>query len=285
VTLSARTRVAGVIGSPVRHSLSPAIHNAAFAAAGLDWAFLAFEVEQGSAAAALEGARALGLGGLSVTMPHKADVAAAVDERSAVVDRLGAANCVIPVGQGRLRGESTDGAGFVRSLADAGVDPAGMRCCVLGAGGAARAVVLALAGAGAAAVTVVNRTEANGARAAELAGAAGRVAAGDAVTAALGDADLVVNATSVGMGGGPPPIDVRLLGVGQVVADLVYEPIRTALLDAAAVAGCRTVDGLGMLLHQAALAFESWTGETAPLDAMRGAIAAHLRDPDISVSS
>jgi shikimate dehydrogenase len=285
VALTARTTVAGVIGAPVRHSLSPAIHNAAFAAAGLDWVFAAFEVEPGGAARALDGARALGLGGLSVTMPHKEDVAAAVDERSAVVDRLAAANCVVPVGGGRLRGESTDGEGFMRSLADAGVDPAGLRCCVLGAGGAARAVVLALAAAGAGEVTVVNRTEANAVRAVELAGAVGRVANGAAVAGAIGGAHLVVNATSVGMGGGAGPIDVDLLGAGQVVADLVYEPVRTALLDGAAAAGCRTVDGLGMLVHQAAIAFEAWTGETAPLAAMRGAITAHRRDPDISVSS
>jgi shikimate dehydrogenase len=120
----------------------------------------------------------------------------------------------------------------MRSLADAGVDPAGLRCCVLGAGGAARAVVLALAAAGAGEVTVVNRTEANAVRAVELAGAVGRVANGAAVAGAIGGAHLVVNATSVGMGGGAGPIDVDLLGAGQVVADLVYEPVRTALLEA-----------------------------------------------------
>jgi shikimate dehydrogenase len=273
--------VAGVIGSPVRHSLSPAIHNAAFAASGLDWAFLAFEVEAGGAATALDGMRVLGLGGLSVTMPHKGDVAAHVDERSEVVDRLGAANCVVPLGGGRLRAESTDGAGFLRSLADAEVDPQGLRCCVVGAGGAARAVILALATAGAAEVAVVNRTAVNGAAAASLAGPVGR----SADSSAISDADLVVNATSVGMGGGPAPVDTALLGAGQVVADLVYEPVRTVLLEAAAAAGCRTVDGLGMLVHQAALAFESWTGEPAPLEAMKGAISITLRDPNISVSS
>jgi shikimate dehydrogenase len=265
--------VAGVIGSPVRHSLSPALHNAAFAAAGLDWVYAAFEVAPGDAARALDGMRALGLGGLSVTMPHKADVAAAVDERSDAVAALGAANCVVPAGGGRLRGESTDGDGFLRSLADAGVAVDGKRCVVLGAGGAARAVVLALAGAGAAGVSVVNRTEANAQRAAELAGAVGEV--GSAV--AVADADLVVNATSVGMGdGGGLPLDPAALGAGQVVADLVYQPVQTPLLAAAADAGCTTVDGLGMLLHQAALAFERWTGEPAPLAAMRLALAEQL---------
>jgi shikimate dehydrogenase len=271
VHLSARTRLAAVIGSPVAHSRSPAIHNAAFAAAGLDWAFLAFEVPPGGAVAALDAVRALGLGGLSVTMPHKGDVAAAVDERSEVVERLGAANCVVPVGGGRLRGESTDGAGFVRSLADAGFEPAGRRCTVVGAGGAARAVVLALAAAGAAAVTVSNRSAGNARRAAALAPGTGRVAE-PGVAAAITEADLVVNATPIGMGAdGAVPFDPSLLGAGQVVADLVYDPLETPLLAAAAAAGCRTVDGLGMLVHQAALAFEAWTGEAAPLEAMRAA--------------
>jgi len=282
--LSAQTRVAAVIGSPVRHSLSPVIHNAAFAAAGLDWVYVAFEVAAGGARMALDGMRALDLGGLSVTMPHKDDVAAAVDERSDVVKRLGAANCVVPVGGGRLRGESTDGAGFLRSLGDAGFDPAGRRCCVVGAGGAARAVVLALVDAGAGEVAVLNRSEASGQRAAALAGAVGRLASGDGVAAAIEGADLVVNATPVGMGpGGEVPIDPARLGAGQVVADLVYHPIRTAFLERAAAAGCRTVDGVGMLVHQAALAFEAWTGEEAPLEAMRGAVAAQLVERDFSV--
>jgi shikimate dehydrogenase len=267
--ISARTRVAGVIGSPVRHSRSPAIHNAAFAAAGLDWTFAAFEVAPGDAGRALDGMRALGLGGLSVTMPHKDAVAAAVDELSDDAAALGAVNCVVPIGDGRLRGESTDGPGFVRSLADAGFDPAGRRCCVLGAGGAARAVVLALARAGASAVVVVNRTVAKAEAAAALAGAVGAVA-----PAPDPGAELVVNATSVGMGDdGALPLDPDRLQAGQWVADLVYVPIDTPLLAAARAAGCRTVDGLGMLVHQAAIAFEAWTGEPAPVEAMRLAAA------------
>ena len=261
------TRVAGVIGSPVRHSLSPALHNAAFAAAGLDWTFVAFDVAAGRAGGALEGMRALGLAGLSVTMPHKDDVARAVDERSAEAELLGAVNCVVPIGGGRLRGENTDGPGFVASLRDVGVDPAGLRCCVLGAGGAARSVVLALARAGAAEVAVVNRTESKAAAAVALAGSAGRLGASP------GDADLVVNATSVGMGaGGGLAVDPALLGAGQVVVDLVYEPRETPLLRAARGAGATAVGGIGMLLHQAALAFELWTGEAAPLQAMRAVL-------------
>jgi shikimate dehydrogenase len=264
--LSATTTIAAVIGSPVRHSLSPAIHNAGFAAAGLDWAYVAFEVAPGGGAAALDAMRSLGLGGLSVTMPHKGEVAAAADERSPTVERLGAANCVVPLGGGRLRAENTDGGGFVASLGDAGVEPDGLRCCVLGAGGAARAVVLALVEAGAAEVSVVNRTAANGERAVALAGSAGRLVAIDGAARAVADADLVVNATPLGMGDDASlPIDPAWLGAGQAVADLVYHPLDTPLLLAAAAAGCRTVDGLGMLVHQAARAIELALGDAPPL--------------------
>jgi shikimate dehydrogenase len=272
--ISGSTRLAAVIGAPVRHSLSPAIHNAAFDAAGLDWRFVALEVAPGDCARALDGVRALGIGGLSVTTPHKDDVAALVDERSEDADALRAVNCVVNLGGGRLRGENTDGPGFVASLLDAGVDPAGRRCCVLGAGGAARSVVLALARAGASGVVVVNRTPAKGEAAAGLAGRAGSV--GDAA-AAVPAADIVVNATTVGMGAGAgTPIDPALLRPGQVVAELVVHPVRTPLLDAAAAAGCVTVDGVGMLVHQAAVAFSLWTGAPAPVDAMRAAARARL---------
>jgi len=271
--ISGATRLAAVIGSPVRHSLSPAIHNAGFAAAGLDWTYVALEVAPGDCERALDGMRALGLAGLSVTMPHKDDVAALVDERSDDVETLGAANCVAPLADGRLRAENTDGPGFVASLREAGVDPAGLRCCVLGAGGAARAVVLALARAGAADVAVVNRTPSRGELAAALAGPAGRVGTGPDV----GEADLVVNATSVGMGpDGGLPLDPDALRPGQVVAELVVHPVRTPLLEAAAGKGLVTVDGVGMLVHQAAIAFEAWTGARAPVAAMAAAAREQL---------
>ena len=274
-TPTARTRLAAVIGAPVDHSLSPALHNAAFAATDLDWAYVAFHVEPGRVGDALTGMRALGIGGLSVTMPHKDDVAGLVDLPSADVTALGAANCVVPTTDGRLRGESTDGPGLVRSLIDAGVDPAGARCCVLGAGGAARAVVLALARAGAAEVAVVNRTRSRGEQAAALAGSVG--SAVEAVPAAV---EVLVNATSVGMGTDELPVDLAVLRPGLVVADLVYHPRRTALLAAAEAAGATAVDGIGMLVHQAALAFELWTGVAAPVEVMRRAALARLGDLD-----
>ena len=274
------TRLAGVIGDPVRHSLSPVLHNAAFQALGLDWAFVAFPVAAGQAAPALLGMRALSVEGLSVTMPHKTAVSGLVDRLTPVAERLGAVNTVAWEGTA-LVGHNTDGPGFVESLrSDQGVDPRGMRCVVLGAGGAARAVVLALAEAGAGEVAVVNRTARRAHEAAALAGAAGRVDA----PAAVADADLVVNATPVGMGGAGPdgtgvmaagvPVDPGLLKAGQVVVDLVYHPPVTPLLREARSRGATTAGGLGMLVHQAALAFRLWTGEDPPLEVMSAAAAA-----------
>jgi shikimate dehydrogenase len=272
------TTLVGVIGSPVRHSLSPLLHNTAFAALGLNWISLAFEVAPGQVAAALSGVRALGLAGISVTMPHKDEVAALVDECSPVATALGAVNCVVNR-EGTLWGGNTDGAGFLASLArGAGFDPAGKRCVILGAGGAARAVALALAGAGCADLAVVNRTAKRAGVVAALAGPVGRVGNVDE-DADVTQADLVVNATPVGMTGSGaldegwlvPP---SLLHRGQVVADLIYAPRPTAWLAAAADAGAKTVDGLGMLVHQAAAQLELWTGLAAPVDAMWAAAAA-----------
>jgi shikimate dehydrogenase len=246
------------------------MHNAAFAALGLDWAYLAFEVRPGDVPAALAGARALGLGGLSVTLPHKAAVAAEVDELSAAAAAVGAVNTVVPLADGRLRGDNTDGAGFLASLADEGFEPAGRRCLVIGAGGAARAVVHALAQAGAAEVVVVNRSPARADETAALAGAAGRV--GSPADAA--GADLVVNATPLGLAGADPaalPLDPALLGPGQLVVDLVPNPAITAWMVAARERGAAVAGGLGMLVHQGALAFELWTGRRPPLGVMRAA--------------
>jgi shikimate dehydrogenase len=274
------TRVAAVIGDPVRHSLSPAIHNAAFRALGLDWIYVALVVPDAALPAALAGTRALGLGGLSVTMPHKAAVAAAVDRRTTDVDALGAANTVVVDG-GDLVGHNTDGPGFLDALRrDEGFDPAGRRCVVVGAGGAARAVVRALAAAGAADVAVVNRNAERRHRAVALAGPVGR---GGTVEDADG-ADLVVNATPIGMGpviagpGGevPLPVPAERLGAGQLVIDLVYDPPLTPFLVAARNRGAAVANGVGMLVHQAAHAFRLWTALEPPLEVMSAAATAAL---------
>jgi shikimate dehydrogenase len=256
------------MGDPVTHSLSPLLHNTAFGAVGLDWVSVGFGVPAGAAAHALAGVRALGLRGVSVTMPHKGDVAALVDERSAVADRLGAVNCVVRSGE-RLVGDNTDGAGFLAALRrGAAFDPAGRRCLVVGAGGAARAVILALADAGADEVVVVNRTPMRAHAAAALAGSSGRV--GSAAEAA--GAELVVNATPVGMAGvvpgTQPLVPGSALGAGQTAVDLVYHPATTAWMQEAAARGATVLGGLGMLVHQAAIQLARWTGQEPPLAQM-----------------
>jgi len=262
--ITGRTRVAAVIGHPVGHSLSPALHNAGFASLGLDWVYTAFDVAPGAATAALAAMRALGLGGLSVTMPHKEDVAAAVDVLDPAAAALRSVNTVVPLADGRLAGHSTDGDGFVASMAAAGEPVEGRVVCVLGAGGAARSIVEALARNRAAAVIVVNRSAAPAAAAVALAGGVGRIGSADDVRAA----DVIVNATPVGMGTRELPLDVGLLHGDQVVADIVYHPRRTALLDAADAAGAVAVDGIGMLVHQAAMQEALWTGRTPDIAAM-----------------
>jgi len=258
----------------VRHSLSPTVQNAAFRALDLDWVFVAFEVPEGRAGGAIDAVRALGIDGLSVTMPHKSAVATAVDRLSPDASALGAVNCVVRRGD-ELVGENTDGSGFLAALAaDTGFEPAGRRCAVVGAGGAARAVVLALARAGAEEVRVVNRTPDRAEAAASLAGTVGRVGA----ERDLAGADLIVQATSVGMAdrAGAVPFDPDLLHPGQVLAELIYQPAETALLAAARARRLTVANGLGMLVHQAAIAFEHWTGQSAPLATMTAAVSARL---------
>lgn len=264
------TRVAGVIGWPAAHSLSPAIHNAAFAAAELDWVYGTFEVAPGRATAALDALRTLGLGGLSVTTPHKEDVVGALDELTPAARALGAVNTVVVDGD-RLVGHNTDGDGFVAALAAAAIEVAGATVALLGAGAAARGLIHALGRAGASTIVVVNRSADRAARATELAVAA-RVGTTDDVSTAA----LVVNATSVGMGTAEVPLDVSLLRPDQVVADVVYHPLDTALLVAARQAGCRTVDGLAMLVHQAVLQQELWTGQRPDPALLRAAAEAEL---------
>jgi shikimate dehydrogenase len=281
------SRLVGVIGSPIAHSLSPLLHNAAFVALGLDatWHSVAFEVPPGRAGSALAAMRRADISGLSVTMPHKADVAALVDDCAEVARRLGAVNCIVQR-DGILLGTNTDGAGFVASLArGAAFTPTGKRCVVVGAGGAARAVVLALADAGASQVAILNRTPERAATAAALAGPVGSVVrAGEKdQVEAVQAADLVVNATPLGMAGASPEgaapwlVAPELLHAGQVAADLIYAPRPTRWLVEAGAAGAQPVDGLGMLVHQAAAQLELWTGEPAPVEAMWQ--AAEAADP------
>lgn len=275
--ITSATQVAGVIGDPVAHSHSPVMHNAALAAAGLDWVYLAWRVRAGDLPAAVAGLRALGVRGFNVTVPHKAAILPLLDEIDEEAAAIGAVNTVV-CRDGRLRGENTDASGFLRSLEALGLPPRGLRVVLVGAGGAARAVGYALVRARAATLQLANRTEARAvALAAELvARGATAVSAGglesEAVRRALAEADLIVHATSAELTGGGLPVPLEWLPAGRVFYDLAYGPAAAKACAAVRRQGLRAVDGEEMLLHQGALAFTRWTGRDAPLEVMRAAL-------------
>jgi shikimate dehydrogenase len=257
--------VVGIIGDPITHSRSPAIHNAAFAALGLDWVYVAFPVARGGGSGAVGAVRVLGLAGLNVTMPHKSAAATSCDELSDAARALESVNTVVNR-DGVLFGDSTDGAGLVAALRDEGVDVMRAGVLVLGAGGAARAIVHALGRAGAR-VTIAARRADAGAHAAQLAPDTHVVDFAD-LDDAVHAANVIVNATPIGMNGEPPPFAVEALEPTQFVYDTVYHPSPTPLLEAAAARGIPHAGGLGMLVHQAAVSFTLWTAEAAPLPVM-----------------
>lgn len=266
---------AGVIGFPIAHSLSPVICQVAFDEMGLDYTYAAFEVPPGQANQALGEVRRQNMLGLSVTMPHKADAAMAVDELSPAAQMLGVVNCVSRQGT-CLLGHNTDGAGFCDALEAEGVELAGRRCAVLGAGGAGRAVVAELARRQVVEVAVIARRAASAKSAAELAGAVGTTAD----LTAVGQYDLLVNATPVGMAETPDagrlPLDPDLLHSAQHVAELVYNPLQTPLLAECAYREVPFSTGVGMLVHQAAHALRIWTGSEPNLVVMLTAAHAEL---------
>jgi shikimate dehydrogenase len=269
------TKKTGVIGWPVEGSLSPAIHNAAFAALGLDWVYLPLPVPPGEVADALGGLPALGFVGANVTMPHKTEVAALIDNLSEDAARLQAVNTIAVEASG-LAGHNTDAPGFDRFLRfDAGFDPRDRTALLFGAGGAARACALALARAGLATVVVAARSEGQvDALRAALDGfetAVREVAFDGAGEVGM---DLVVNATPVGAAGEELPLPP--LGAGSTVVDLLYRPALTPLLARAKAAGAAAFGGLGLLVRQAALSFELWTDLAAPLPVMSAAALSEL---------
>jgi shikimate dehydrogenase len=274
----ATTRVVGVIGWPASRSLSPVIHNAAFAALGLDWVYVALPVPPGLVADAVRGLPALGLAGANVTMPHKTEVAALMDERSEDAERLRAVNTIV-VGPRGLAGHNTDAPGFDRFLRhDAGFDPAGRSALLFGAGGAARACALALARGGIGSLTVALRDPARAAALLDaLEGLGVEVEVVAFEDAATRRADLIVNATPLGRGGEELPLPP--LGADVLAVDLLTYPAQTPLQIATRAAGGTAFGGLGLLLRQGALSFELWTAQPAPLDVMSAAALAELADP------
>ena len=282
--ISGRTQIVGVIGWPIEHSVSPAMHNAAFRALGLDWCYLPFAVPPAHVADALASVRGLGLRGINVTVPHKQAVSALVDELTPEARAIGAVNTVLVRGE-RLVGHNTDAAGFLRALREAGFAPEGCSALVLGAGGAARAAVYALARVGAR-VVLLNRTPQRAdALVADLRAVVegARLEAGglDAQTAQqeASRCQLVVNATSLGMWPqvetSPWPEEVAF-PAGVLLFDLVYNPRQTRFVRLARESGARAVDGLRMLVHQGAEAFALWTGAAPPVEIMYAACAAIL---------
>jgi shikimate dehydrogenase len=275
------TRVAAVIGDPVHHSLSPVLHNAAFRELGLDWVYVALPVQATDGSNIVAAMKTFGISGLSVTMPHKQAAMSGADSISDDVALLRASNTLTRSDDGHVRAHTTDGDGCIDALRAEGFDPLGKKCLVLGAGGAGRAVILALARAGATEIVVVNRDADRATSAVGLVTDAGGVGS----VGNLDDArrcDLVVNATSIGMAGTPGgdeslPISAEYLHAGQHVLDLVYQPLDTALLKAARQIGAKPIDGLGMLLHQAGRQFSLWTNHPAPIACMRDALTAELQ--------
>ena len=269
----------GVMGWPLEYTLSPVLHAAAFRRLGLDWTYLAWPVAPEHLGDAVRGLRALGAAGANVTMPHKETVIEHLDDLSGDAREVGAVNTIQLMGS-RLIGHNTDVDGFRNFLeADAGYDPRGRRAVVLGAGGAARAVVKALADLGSEVVVAARREEAARSIAEDL--GAEPLEWGGA-EAAAGTADVVVNATPVGMRESADPVPGASFRPGQLVADLVYDPPTTPLVARARAAGADAWGGVGMLVHQAAASFRIWTATEPPLEAMSAAavhaIGSHGRD-------
>jgi shikimate dehydrogenase len=280
--VTGKTTVTGIIGHPVRHSLSPVMHNAAFAALGLDWIYVPFPVHPDSLPAAVAGLAALGVAGFNVTIPHKVAILPLLDRVSPEAELVGAVN-VVALQEGVLVGYNTDGLGLLEALKrEFGFSPAGRNVLVLGAGGAARGAVAALGSAGAARICLANRTLAS---ARELvAGLAPRLPdleLGAETLELLGDPsrmssfDLIVNTTSVGMAGDCfAGLNLAGLKPGLCVYDMVYAPPLTPLLARARELGIPAANGIGMLVAQGEAAFKVWTGQAPPEGCLAGALAA-----------
>jgi shikimate dehydrogenase len=280
MTLSGKTTVTGIIGHPVSHSLSPAMHNAAFAALSLDWVYVPFPLAPANLHEGVHGLAALGVAGFNVTIPHKVAIMPLLDRIAPEAELIGAVNTV-QVKEGKLTGYNTDGIGLLAALeAKLAFVPSGRSVLVLGAGGAARSALVSLALAGASRIDIVNRSLEKGeALAQELGGrlsaklsAAGLERLSDACY--LKEFDLIVNTTSVGMAGDRfPGLSLAHLKQGAVVYDMVYAPPVTPLLEEAAACQVPNANGLGMLVAQGEAAFAIWTGVRPPEGCMEQALA------------
>jgi len=275
MVISGKTRVCGVIGDPIEHSLSPTIHYAAFDHLKLDFVFLAFRVKTADLENAIRGMRGLGIHGLNVTMPHKSTVIGYLDEVDSTVQFLGSANTVLNK-EGVLSGSNTDGVGALKALRENGVALSEKKVLLLGAGGAAKAIAFSLAEE-VGELVILNRAPE---KAKELAEALGRIfknkivgdsLSANAITKNLQDSDVLINATSVGM---YPDFNQSIVAPQWLksdlsVMDIVYNPVETKLARDAKAAGAKVISGVEMLIYQGAASFKIWTGRSAPVEVMR----------------
>jgi len=296
--IDATTRFCAVYGHPIAHSASPAMQNAGIASLGLNWRYLAYDVHPDSLRQAIMGAAAMKFIGLNLTVPHKILAMDIVDELDVSASTWGAVNTVrfetkvngewLPLAQVtpaditeiRTRGYNTDADAITRSLRkDLGFELSGARIVLLGAGGAGRTAALKLADEGVGHLHLVNRTVSKAQEVAEEIGRRFPEVAVSVGYPADGYVDLVLNATSLGLKAGDPlPVDLGLFALDRAryAYDMIYRPAETPFLQAAKTAGCRTANGVGMLLYQGAKALEIWTGRTAPLEPMRAALLSHV---------
>ena len=278
--ISGRTRLCGIIGDPIEHTMSPVMHNAAFERMGIDYLYVPFRVKKEQLAKAIEGVRALNIRGLNVTIPHKVAIIPFLDGLDPLAEKIDAVNTIVN-DEGILTGYNTDATGFLQALLERGIEPRGENIVILGAGGASRAISFILAERGSNLVILNRLLELDWAE--ELASKISKIFKKEVkalelvkenLAAVLEKADILVNATSVGM---TPNIDetlvpFNLLKPSLVVFDIVYNPIKTRLLREAEQAGAKTISGVDMLVWQGALAFEKWTGLKAPIELMRAEV-------------
>lgn len=281
--ITGKTRVYGIIGDPIEHTVSPAMHSAAFDELGLNCKYVPFRVLRDDLSAAIKGIRALNIRGFNVTIPHKVTVIPYLNEIDPPVEAYGAVNTVVNE-DGYLKGYNTDAGGFIRSLMEQKVDPARKKVVILGAGGAARAISIVLAEKGAD-ITILNRHLSAAKRLAEKVTSLKKKEARsmelgvENLEAALSTADILINTTSAGMypNNNETLVPSRLIKQGMVVADIVYNPIKTRLVMEAEKRGAQAISGLEMLIWQGAIAFELWTGFTPPIEVMRAAAIKALK--------
>lgn len=278
------TKVFALFGDPVGHSLSPIMHNIAFQDLGMDCCYVTYLVHKEDIRAAVQAVRALHLGGVNLTIPHKESVLPYLDEVQEDAKLIGAVNTIV-IRNGCLSGYNTDAPGFIASLKSTGFDTNGKRVVIMGAGGAARAVAFALAKDGAAKIDIFNRSLEKAEKLAQdlLQAYSLFVGVGEMNTSlikTLKSADLLINATPVGMYPNHMSASIltrEQLHSGLMVCDLIYNPLKTRLLEEAEAAGCRILSGVGMLVWQGAIAFQLWTGREAPVDLMKDAVLKALK--------